>query len=150
MMTCPKHEQKLTDGLHRIRLKATPARLRLLDIFEHAKQPLSAGEAAAALGASGVNSSTVYRNLESLVGSGLLKKVSLRSRQAHYELSDSFSDRCHHHYLICLSCGRVAEVTDCSVTPPGRASLVAAGFQNITDHSLEFFGFCRRCSKKAH
>lgn len=147
-MSCSKHQKKIKTSLQHNQLKATPARLRLLDLFEHARQPLSAAQIAINLKKTGVNPSTVYRNLESLVKLGLLKKVSLLSRQVHYELSDSFSDRCHHHHLVCLSCQKVAEVIDCSIQTPSLSSLKKIGFSSIKDHSLEFFGLCNLCSRK--
>jgi len=147
-MSCSKHQIKIKAGLRHNQLKATPARLQLLDLFEHAHQPLSAAQIAISLKKTGINSSTVYRNLESLVELGLLKKVSLLSRQVHYELSDSFSDRCHHHHLICLSCQKVVEISDCSIQFPSSSSLKKIGFSSIKDHSLEFFGLCNLCSRK--
>ncbi len=144
-MNCQKHAGKITDGLRQKKIKVTPARLRLLDIFEHAKTPLDASEVMTALGDQGTNLSTVYRNLESLAELGLLKRLSLRSRQAYYELSDNFSSKCHHHHLICSSCSKIVEIIDCHVKSPSAATISQVGFSEINDHSLEFFGLCRSC-----
>lgn len=146
-MACLKHFDRITSGLRQKKIKVTPVRLRLLDVFEHARQPLSALEVTLALDGQGTNQSTVYRNLESLAELGLLKRLSLRSRQAYYELSDSFSSKKHHHHLICSHCSKMVEVVDCQVRPPSLAAVKRAGFTAVTDHSLEFFGLCLACSK---
>ena len=145
-MTCLKHEAKIREGLRLYHLKATPARLRLLDIFEHASCPLSTAEVAKDMG-SETDTSTVYRNLEALLKLGVLQKVSLRERQAYYELADSFSGRPHRHHLTCLSCKQVTDIYDCSIKGPSPASLKKAGFSAVSDHSLEFFGLCLACRK---
>lgn len=147
-MTCQKHENKIRDSLRGFKLRATPARLQLLDVFVHAAKPLDAAAVAQALGAQGANLSTVYRNLESLASLGLLKKLGLQSRQAHYELADGFSERSHHHHLICLGCHKVADITDCGIREPRPEAVKAAGFASLCDHSLEFFGYCSSCAKK--
>ncbi len=143
-MNCQQHEQKIRGDLRQLKLKATPARLHLLDLLVHAERPLSPSEVASSLGG-GVDASTVYRNLEALCVLGLIQKVSLRARQAYYELADDFSGRPHRHHLVCLACARVANIYDCGVTVPAPASLKKAGFATISDHSLEFFGLCQAC-----
>lgn len=146
-MDCQKHVVRITAGLRQKKIKVTPVRLLLLDVFEHAREPLSASEVTLALGKQGTNQSTVYRNLESLAELGLLKRLSLRSRQAYYELSDSFSSKSHHHHLICSHCSKIVEIIDCQVRPPSLATVKQVGFTAITDHSLEFFGLCSACSR---
>lgn len=126
------------------KLKSTSARLALLDIFEHNKKPLSVKELAEKLGSTGVDTVTVYRNVESLEKAGLLKKIFIDNKQSYYELASQN----HHHHLICKVCGKISDITGCSVTVSGKNLLKTHGFAKITGHSLEFFGICGKCFKK--
>lgn len=148
-MDCQKHTLKIRDGLRSKKIKVTPARLRLLDIFEHARGPLDASQVLGALGQLKTNQSTVYRNLESLVKLGLLKRLNLRSRQAYYELADDFSDKKHHHHLVCTGCAKIVEVIDCRVESPSASTLRKCGFKILSDHVLEFSGLCLGCYRKS-
>ena len=147
-MNCQQHSGQIIAGLRQKKIKVTPSRLLLLDVFAHAEKPLNAAQALAALGGRGADQSTVYRNLESLADLGLLTRLSLRSRQAYYELSDSLSEKNHHHHLVCVRCSKVVEITDCHVRAPGPGAVKRAGFFVINDHALEFFGLCKKCVEK--
>jgi Fe2+ or Zn2+ uptake regulation protein len=140
---CKQHVQESTEQLKKNGLKITTARLGLLDILKHAKKPLSIKEITQQLDDESVDPVTLYRNVESLEKLGLLKKIRLNDRQAYYELTAIK----HHHHLICKQCGKIADITDCKVTIANKDLLKKTKFTKITDHSLEFFGICKNCSK---
>jgi Fe2+ or Zn2+ uptake regulation protein len=142
-MNCKHHAAALRERLKKNHLKATPARLELLDVFEHQPRPLSVGQIAGRLKRPGVDKATLYRNVESLERLGLLKKISLGDRRGYYELAGGK----HHHHLICKLCGKVRDVADCRASV-GAAAVRRAGFAEILDHSLEFYGICAACSRK--
>lgn len=77
---------------------------------------------------------TVYRLIEALTEIGLCKSFPQGDRTVRYVFCPPF----HHHHLICLECGRVADVTDCHVDVP------AADFE-VRDHAVDFFGKCGEC-----
>ncbi len=141
---CKQHVRESKAQLKNNGLKITTARLGLLDILKHAKKPLSIKEITKQLGDGGVDPVTLYRNVESLEKLGLLKKVRLNDRQAYYELAATE----HHHHLICKQCGKIADIADCKVSISNKDLLKKTGFAKVTDHSLEFFGICKECSKK--
>jgi Fur family ferric uptake transcriptional regulator len=140
-MNCVTHSKTIKQQLKGNKLKATPARLGLLDVFEHVKKPLSVTELAQKLGRLGVDKATLYRNVESLEALGLLKKIHLADRQEYYELAG----RHHHHHLVCKICGKVSDVEGCKIISTNKNLLKKSGFAKITDHSLEFFGICNNC-----
>ncbi len=145
MKSCKQHEAVLQTALRGKKLKATPGRMAILDIFTHTEKPLSIKELKAKVGLTGPDMATLYRNTESLTLEGMLTKVNLGGKNASYELAS----RKHHHHLICSSCGLVNDITISS--RPGlnaQALARAKDFSTVSGHSLEFFGICKKCFKK--
>lgn len=140
-MNCKVHTSINTVRLRGNKLKATSSRLELLDIFEHAKKPLSVSEISAKLPSS--DKATLYRNVESLEQTGILKQIRFKERQAYYEI-----DSAHHHHIICMRCEKIADVKDCKISVSEKALLKHSGFAKIADHSLEFYGLCNNCAHK--
>ena len=90
-----------------------------------------------------VNKSTAYRQLESLVGVGILAAVNFDDGFVRYELA---TDSCHHH-VVCESCGFTKHIEDLGkdLSRIQRKISHASGFQ-VNRHLVEFFGLCNRCS----
>ena len=143
--SCPKHLKESKSQLKENGLKVTAARLGLLDVFKHTQKPLTIREISERLQKQEVDQVTLYRNVESLEHLGLVKKISLRDRGAYYELKTAN----HHHHLVCEVCGKMSDISGCKVTITGPKLLKNTGFAKISDHSLEFFGLCQACAKKA-
>lgn len=136
---------KFSTVLRKNGYKATPARLSLLDVLKSANHPLTTQEILKALGGK-VNQATIYRSLESLLQIALVRQVDMQHGHAHYELR---SETEHHHHLICRSCGITEDVPGCDVVLIEKAVLKASSkFNSIQDHSLEFFGHCKKCAKQ--
>ena len=143
-MKCKMHSQQFKALLRENRLKATPARVAILEVFEHAFKPLAIKDLEQALGKnSAVDTATLYRNVENLKGLGILSEVNISSGQAFFEIGS----KPHHHHLICESCGRLENVAGCRVENVKKDWLKNSGFKNINRHSLEFFGICNQCYK---
>ena len=125
--------------------KATPGRLSLLQVLAKADFPLTPQEIVEELGGK-INQATIYRALESLVEVGVVRRTDMQHAHAHYELSTGAK---HHHHLICKTCGRVEDVERCDVSEIERTVLKKSKlFAMIQDHSLEFFGRCKKCQNK--
>lgn len=140
---CKHHEIQYRKAFKASRKKATPARLAILEVLEHAKTPLSAEEIRKALPGNKSDLVTVYRNLELLKNSGWVIAVNLGHQAAYYELADLK----HHHHLVCENCGRIAEMDNCEARILSKESLKTKGFARVLRHSLEYFGVCNQCSK---
>lgn len=114
--------------LKNLGLKATLARLWVLDIFRHgADRHLAAEEVYRQLHDQGRGTSlaTVYRVLAQLEQAGLLRHQRFAAGKAVYELDDGE----HHDHLICTRCGLVQEFHD-GVDVAVRIHLVG------TDHRI--------------
>ena len=83
----------------------------------------------------GVGLVTMYRTLELLSATGLVRRLDLGDGP-RYELAED-----HHHHMICESCGDVSEFDEC---PVDTGSLADLGFE-VNAHSLEVYGRCAGC-----
>ena len=123
--------------------KATPSRIAILALFKKHKNPMSAQEIVGSLPVD-IDQATVYRTVKSFVRKGILRQIDLRHNHAHYELADSID----HHHIICLQCGRIEDVEHQSVDTMEKIILKnAKHFTEIKQHTLEFYGICKACSK---
>jgi Fur family ferric uptake transcriptional regulator len=142
-MNCKQHAQFFKTQLHKNNLKATPGRLALLDVFEHARKPLNIQEIISAFRLGGeADTATIYRNIEALKELGVLVQVDFRERAASYELAS----KGHHHHAVCEKCGKVSDIEKCSIGSLEKLILKHGSFASINSHSLEFFGICNTCA----
>jgi Fur family ferric uptake transcriptional regulator len=86
---------------------------------------------------------TVYRTLELLIDSGIVRKVDLGHGHSHYEL---VVDHPHHEHMICLSCGKVIEFSDRTMERSLNKLCRKNEFEH-TSHRFEIFGRCGKCIK---
>ena len=122
--------------------KVTPLRLELLNIFSSNKTPFSPQSLVGKL-KNKSDQATVYRNLKSFKNSGLIRQIDFRHNHPHYELADMK----HHHHLICLKCGLSEEINNCGLELTDQLVLSKSKkFKAIKEHSLEFYGYCSKCS----
>jgi Fur family ferric uptake transcriptional regulator len=84
---------------------------------------------------------TIYRALEHLVESGLLRRVYLDRKKASYE---PVHGRGHHEHMICLSCGKVIEFLDDALEQRQDKICHDLKFKPLR-HSLRIVGLCRKC-----
>jgi Fur family ferric uptake transcriptional regulator len=89
-----------------------------------------------------VSRATIYRTLELLIHSGLVRQMTFGDKSAqHYEQVLGVD---HHDHLICNACGRVEEVFSAALEREQEALCARHGF-TVQHHNLEIFGLCRRC-----
>jgi Fur family ferric uptake transcriptional regulator len=83
---------------------------------------------------------TVYRNLEMLAESGLIRR--LEGKQNRF---DANTDA--HYHVRCLACGRVGDVWMRSATALARRGQRVSDYE-ILGHRLEFLGHCPQCQQR--
>lgn len=130
-----------TKQLNSIKEKATEARLMVLKLLEKNKKPISAEEV---ISQSKLDKATVYRVLNFLEDKSIIRLIDLRQGKRLYELNNN----CHHHHIICTKCGTIKAIDICLFDNISKSVLEQSEFTNISDHSMEFFGLCQKCSKK--
>lgn len=84
---------------------------------------------------------TVYRTLDVLERIG----AATRAPGQHGEHEYLFCPVAHHHHAVCVKCGGVDDVPCGSVERFARTLAERMRFR-LTQHRLEFYGLCERCS----
>ena len=91
-----------------------------------------------------ISRATVYRTLELLVKSGMVRRVHLGEDHYHYE---HVTGNSHHDHLICTTCGGVIEFHDELLEARQLEICVKKKF-TPTFHNLQILGVCDACHKK--
>jgi Fe2+ or Zn2+ uptake regulation protein len=91
---------------------------------------------------------TVYRNLDILTSSGLIRKLDPVRTQMRFDGNIK-----EHYHITCIHCGRIE---DAQFEPSEHAlENIENALGNLTKygifgHRLEFIGICEECSSKGH
>lgn len=129
--------------------RITPARAAIITILEKSVAPLSAEAIRAALAKRKlmVNKTTVYREIEFLLGRGFVRSVHLDDCAKYYELTTNS----HHHHVVCTNCAKFVDVETGEIEEYleklEKKLAKKINFKSVR-HSLEFFGECGNCQKK--
>ena len=125
-------------------LKATNARLAILEYFQKKTMPVDVAEIEQILQTQKVNAdqATVYRILNKFVESGILHRVEFHEGKFRYEMASLP----HHHHAICIQCGSVQDIADCDTSGIEKLLKKKMSF-DVKTHNLEFFGLCSKCQK---
>jgi Fur family ferric uptake transcriptional regulator len=135
----------LTDDLvaahiRRTGARATPARIRVLQLLRSAPTALTHNEIEQALGAPTIDRVTLYRVLDWLVDSGLAHKNSDAHRVFRFSAAAAGEHTTHIHFR-CEHCGRVF----CLDAAPPAAPLLPPGFE-LSRLDFDLRGHCADCS----
>ena len=86
---------------------------------------------------------TVYRTLNALVESGVVRQLHLADEHHHFELDRQ--DR--HAHLVCSVCGRIWEVDGAELARAAKEAGRQFGFQVATAR-VEVIGLCAECRQQ--
>jgi Fur family ferric uptake transcriptional regulator len=128
--------------LHKAGLKATSARLRILEILrEEREHHLSAEDIYRRLIDAGdeVGLATVYRVLTQFETAGLVTRHNFATGSSVFELDSGK----HHDHMVCMATGQVTEFVSEEIERLQREIAAAHGFELI-DHSLVLYVRPRR------
>ena len=126
--------------LRRIGARATPARIRVLQLLRSAPTALTHNEIEAALGLPAIDRVTLYRVLDWLVDSGLAHKNSDAHRVFRFSAAAAGEHTTHIHFR-CEHCCRIF----CLDAAPPVAPLLPAGFE-LSRLDFDLRGRCATCS----
>ncbi len=123
-------------------LKATLPRLKILEVFQTAKdRHMTAEDVFRVLlqDRSDIGLATVYRVLMQFEQAGLLTRSNFESGKAVYELNEGQ----HHDHLVCLDCGHVEEFYDPQIEERQQLVATSRGF-TLQEHALSLYAHCSR------
>jgi Fe2+ or Zn2+ uptake regulation protein len=137
-----KHDCKTE--LNGVNLRATPARMALMNLFESSDKPVDVQTMIGYLESKDISTdpTTVFRIVNMFTEKGLLKTIQLNEGKFRYELTS----KADHHHLVCTRCGNIQDMSDCSIDVLESHIEKKKNFK-VTSHSLEFFGICSDCQK---
>lgn len=100
-----------------------------------------------------VGLTTIYRTLDVLSNLGMVYKLDFGDGRARYECAEGPKGVHHHHHLICTHCNRVIDYTDFIDEEVELLNQTERGLSKkydfkITNHLIQFYGLCEKCSKK--
>ena len=138
--------ESVAQALGRVGQRYTRNRAALVDVLAGAGGPLTIAEVLDA--SAGLPQSSVYRNLAVLEQAGAVRRVIGADELSRYELAEDLTE--HHHHLVCLTCGTVADFTVSAGLEKAMAGAVAevlegTGF-TAESHRLDLLGECRECA----
>jgi Fur family ferric uptake transcriptional regulator len=128
-------------------IRFTKGRKAVVAALASASGPMSAAELAELLG-DAIPLSSLYRTLSVLEDAGVVAHHLGAKGLTRYELAEWLAG--HHHHLVCVDCGSVADVE----IPPSQedevrslvSEIAAAASFTPTDHALEIEGHCAKCA----
>lgn len=139
-------EESILSLLKKEGVKITNTRKLLLEFLTSVSSPVSVFDILEFFSKkkNPVNKTTIYRELEFLLGKEIVRSVYIDEKQMKYELASD-----HHHHLVCQKCEKVEEISleemEKVFTSFEKKLLKKHSFKNII-HSLEFFGVCKNCA----
>jgi len=138
----PSHNCK--DELNEVELRATPARIAVMDLLEKTNLPVDATMIKDHLDKHHIDTdpATVFRILNMFLEKGLIKQISFNEGKFRYELAN----REDHHHLICQTCGKIEDISECAISELEKDIKKKKGFI-VSHHTLEFYGVCHDCQK---
>ena len=100
-----------------------------------------------------VGLTTIYRTLNVLSNLGIVCKLDFGDGRSRYELAEGTEDTHHHHHLVCTNCNKVIDYTDfideeLELLRKIEKGLGAKYNFKITNHIIQFYGLCDKCSGK--
>jgi Fe2+ or Zn2+ uptake regulation protein len=131
--------------LRRIDQRYTAGRRAIIGLLTSAGHPVNIGEITSGL--PDLPRSSAYRHLVDLQAAGIVRRVAASDEFARFELAEDLTG--HHHHLLCLNCGKVADVT----YPPGLERGITDAISQIANahgfqpegHILDVLGLCAAC-----
>ena len=87
-----------------------------------------------------ISLATLYKNINSMLESMLVKEVKINGQKSKYELT-----KAEHAHMICQKCGKLEDITIDTKALVGEVEHNSR--YAITESSLQFFGICPDCSR---
>ena len=127
-----------------VKAKISKRQEQILEILKNCDDELTGQELHRELitGDKEMGLTTVYRNLQVLMKTGLIRSRHLPTGEVLYTPVERDI-----HHLTCVQCGETSKIDGCPVKDIHEPKQVNKKFQ-LLFHTLEFFGLCQNCYQK--
>lgn len=130
--------------MHRHGLKATDDRLFIIELLTESKSPQTISQIFKKCKNLKMHEATLYRIISIFKDKGIVKQIDFKENVARYEIVDHDDD---HHHIVCTNCKKVADFRGCDSDKIIKKALAQTkDFKEITNHSFELFGICKKCA----
>lgn len=135
-----------TEYIKKLKLKNTPQRMKVLEIFLNTEAHISCDELYRIVRRKNpdIGYTTVYRTLKIIQDSGIGREVDFGD--GIKRLEHEFGHK-HHDHLICLKCGNFHEVFDSEIEHLQEKLAKKYNFRSSW-HKMDIFGYCQRCKSR--
>ncbi|MHB8128634.1 MAG: Fur family transcriptional regulator [Mobilitalea sp.] len=117
----------------------------ILSMLKESDRPMSINEiyAQVVFKLPKIAKSTIYRNIDSLLGQNLIDKYHLNDNEIFYRIKADSTE--HKHFVICDDCKKVFDLPSCPIHALENA-MEEEGFI-IKEHQIQISGICKACAK---
>ncbi|MBX3416459.1 MAG: transcriptional repressor [Pirellulaceae bacterium] len=141
-----KELDEIKDSLRSCGLRATPARIALLQFMRKNRMPLTHADVAKELSYLGIDAATVFRNLNSLAEAGLLRKIEIGDHVWRFEvINSSEGESGEHPHFLCVDCGSITCLDEVKLTAGSHRATASVGV--VTEIMIR--GHCNDCNEGA-
>ncbi|MEM9774410.1 MAG: Fur family transcriptional regulator [Chloroflexota bacterium] len=132
-------KRKLSESNYRL----TSSREEVINALLTAHGHITADDLYDALKSQGssVGRMTVFRTLDILSETGIVRPIYQGSGAAHFVLLEEG----HHHHLVCIKCSESVEFSECMLAEELSNRLAKTYNFKIEGHMLEIYGICSKC-----
>ena len=86
---------------------------------------------------------TVYRNLEKLAGSGIIRRLDYSGSQMRFD-----GDLHGHQHIRCISCGRIEDIEGAPEPIRCDRELLTGTGYRLVERRVEYVGICPECDAR--
>jgi Fur family ferric uptake transcriptional regulator len=127
------------------KLKKTPLRLAIIEVFLDIKSPITISALEKNLCKKNIfpNQTSLYRQIDTLIQSNILESIIIKNSIAYYEIKNF-----HHHHFLCKICEKIECIKDENLEiyiDSLERELNSKGYQ-MSSHQFSFYGKCKKCN----
>lgn len=142
----PGEVAKIREQLRKAGIRATPARIAVLQELSQSPSPLTHAELAEKLVPMGFDKATVFRNLTDLAEAELIFRTELGDHVWRFEAIDPERPGAEKHpHFVCVECGSVSCLDEMEFTSTSKRRATSIG--RITEILIK--GHCSACENAA-
>ncbi len=130
-------------AIQEVGLRATPARIAILQLLMDSHTPQPHSVVAEMLSPLGIDSATVFRNLNSMSQVGLLRRAELGDHVWRFEVirKNQHGHGPLHPHFLCIDCGKVTCLDEVELTASSQRVTEQVG--KVTEILVR--GHCNQC-----